>query len=157
MLVKREGQRGVRYPGIGCKPKEDRITSIGTKRTGIALVGETPGTPPASHIFVYQQRLGGRRAAAHGIDPHGMVHHGALWVGAAVREVGINLRKTSPQLICQSPQRTQQQGGHICILRITNNSQSFLRRRDLQDFHSQNPILMKENISFVLFLISPKV
>lgn len=43
----------------------------------------SPGTPPASDIFVNQQRLGRRCAAAHRVDPHRMVHHRTLLVGAA--------------------------------------------------------------------------
>lgn len=91
-------QRRVHYSGIGCKPKKNKTTSIETERTGITPAGETPpGTPPASDVFVHQQGLSGRRAAAHRVDPHGVVHGRALLAGAAVRQVGVNLRKASPQ------------------------------------------------------------
>jgi len=82
-------QRRVHYSGIGCKLKENKTTSIETKRTGIVPVGggppPSPGMPPASDIFVNQQRLGRRRTAAHRVDPHRMVHHRTFLVGAAVR------------------------------------------------------------------------
>lgn len=75
--------------GQDASRKRPKTTSIETKRAGIIPVGEAPpspaGMPPASDIFVHQQRLGGGRAAAHGVDPHRMVHHGPLLVGTAVR------------------------------------------------------------------------
>lgn len=76
--------------GQDASRQRTKTTSIETKRAGIIPVGEDPtptptGRPPASDIFVHQQRLGGGRAAAHGVDPHRMVHHGPLLVGAAVR------------------------------------------------------------------------
>lgn len=57
------------------------------RKYGGRSVGETPPPPDtrfASDIFMYKQGLGGRSAAAHGIDPHRMVHHGAVLVGAPV-------------------------------------------------------------------------
>lgn len=57
------------------------------RKYGGCSVGETPSPPDtrfASDIFVYKQGLGGRSTAAHGIDPHRMVHRGAVLVGAPV-------------------------------------------------------------------------
>lgn len=45
----------------------------------------TPDTHSASDVFVDKQRLRGGGTAAHGVDPHRMIHRGVLPVGAAVR------------------------------------------------------------------------
>lgn len=107
MLIKTGVQWGVHYPGVGFESKENKITIMKTKRMEAVLVGEPPRRPPDAHsasdVFVDKQRLRGGCAAAHRVDPHGTVHRGGLLMGAAVRQVGINLRKTSPQLIHQSP------------------------------------------------------
>lgn len=82
MLIQRNTE-GVHYPEVGCKVKPNKIT-IETKRAGIILLGRPPDTHFASDVFMYKQGLGGRSAAAHGIDPHRMVHHGAVLVGTPV-------------------------------------------------------------------------
>lgn len=79
-----EEYRGSSLPWSGMQVKPNKIT-IETKRMGIILLGRPPDTHFASDVFMYKQGLGGRGTAAHGIDPHRMVHHGAVLVGTPVR------------------------------------------------------------------------
>lgn len=88
--VKMGLQWRVHYSGTGCKPKENKNNQYRNQKSwDHSCWGGPPhtptGRPPVSDIFVHQQRLGGGRAAAHGVDPHRMVHHRPLLVGAAVR------------------------------------------------------------------------
>lgn len=81
-----EEYRWSSLPWSGMQVKTNKIT-IETESMGVVLLGRHP--PPqdthfASDIFVYKQGLGGRSTAAHGIDPHRMVHHGAVLVGGPV-------------------------------------------------------------------------
>lgn len=65
---------GARYPGIGGKSKGNKTTIIEVKM-GFETAAKPVGLAFCSGIFLNKQRLGGRGAAAHGIDPHRMVHH----------------------------------------------------------------------------------
>lgn len=79
-----EEYRRSSLPWSGMQVKTNKIT-IETESMGIVLLGRPPpDTRFASDIFMYKQGLGGRSAAAHGIDPHRMVHHDAVLVGAPV-------------------------------------------------------------------------
>lgn len=65
---------------------------IKAKRMGFETAAKPVVLDLHSGIIVYEQRLGRRGAAAHGIDPHRMVDHdGVLRVGVAVCEVRVNL------------------------------------------------------------------
>lgn len=81
-----EEYRRSSLPWSGMQVKTNKIT-IETESMGVVLLGRPPPPPDtrfASDIFVYKQGLGGRSTAAHGIDPHRMVHRGAVLVGAPV-------------------------------------------------------------------------
>jgi hypothetical protein len=71
------------YPGVGCKSKENKITIKEAKRMGVTPARETPCSF-CSGIFMHKQGLGGRGAAADGVDAHSVVHHGVLWARVAV-------------------------------------------------------------------------
>lgn len=76
---------GSRYPGVGCKSKENKITIIEARRMGLETTANPIGLHFYSGVLMHEERLCGRGAAANGIDPHRMVHHhGVLWVGVEV-------------------------------------------------------------------------
>lgn len=79
------GGAGSRYPGVGCKSKENKITIIEAGRMGLETTAKPIGLRFYSGVLMHEERLCGRGAAADGIDPHRMVHHhGVLWVGVEV-------------------------------------------------------------------------
>lgn len=73
---------------VGCPFSGSRMqveqNSHRNQKNGDHCVRETPGMCSASGVFVNKQGLGGRGAAAHGVDPHRVVHHDVLLVGAPV-------------------------------------------------------------------------
>lgn len=96
------------------------------QKNGDPCARETPDTRSASGVFVNEQRLGGRGAAAHGVDPHGVVHHDVLLVGAPVGQVGINLRENKSTVITPILTVTK---GHCGSFRTPNNLRRTLTQR----------------------------
>ena len=138
VLVKTGLQRAVYYPGAGCKSKENKITIIETKRTGIILVGETP-----RHSFCFRHLRGpaevGWRKRCCRQDWSAQNGPPRSSPGGGCSSLSWNKSEENKSVVNRPvPTTHTATEGHVCSFGTASNWWRLLKRRGLQD-HSQNP------------------